>query len=69
MTAMLLDEVMGTFDVTEAAHTIVLSEQCMPGWVLLGERADTEIAFGAVGVVRGPHHARIFALTTRHPAR
>jgi len=103
MTAMLLDEIMPTFDVSEAAHTIVradpattfraardldflrvrtpllvsamwvrglparlahreddvpptlvLSEATMPGWVLLGERAPEEIAFGAVGVFWHP---------------
>ena len=109
MTAMLLDEVMATSDVSEAAHTIVhadrsttfglareldflrvrtpllvsamwvrglpaklthraddvpptlvLTEETMPGWLLLGERADEEIAFGAVGVFWHPqiewHH-------------
>jgi hypothetical protein len=99
----LLDEVMPTFDVSEAAHTVVpadmhdtftrarnldflrvrtpllvaamwvrglparlahraddvpptlvLSDESMPGWVLLGERPDDEIAFGAVGVFWHP---------------
>ncbi len=103
MTAMLLDDAMSTFDVAEAAHTIVhadrattfplardldflrvrtpllisamwvrglpaklgrhteempptlvLSEETMPGWTILGERADEEIAFGAVGVFWRP---------------
>ncbi len=34
--------------------TLVLSEETMPGWVLLGERHDEEIAFGAVGVFWTP---------------
>jgi len=100
---MLLDEAMSTFDVAEAAHTIVradrsttfhlardldflrvrtpllvsamwvrgvpaklarhsddvppslvLSEGTMPGWIILGERSDEEIAFGAVGVFWHP---------------
>jgi len=103
MTAMLLDEILSDFDVTEAAHTIVradpattfraarkldflrvrtpllvaamwvrglpaqlthrpedvppslvLSEGALPGWLLLGERPDEEIAFGAVGVFWHP---------------
>jgi hypothetical protein len=33
---------------------LVLSEGTMPGWVLLGERAGEEIAFGAVGVFWRP---------------
>jgi hypothetical protein len=36
--------------------TLVLSEETMPGWMILGERPDHEIAFGAVGVF---WHARI----------
>jgi hypothetical protein len=103
VTALLLDEVMPQFDVSEAAHaivhadgpstfaaaraldflrvrtpllvaamwvrglparlthaedevppTLVLSEETMPGWVLLGERPHEEIAFGAVGVFWRP---------------
>jgi hypothetical protein len=103
MGAMLLDDALPTFDVTEAAHTIVradrpttfaaardldflrvrtplltsamwvrglparlvhraddvpptlvLSEETMPGWLLLGERPGDEIAFGAVGVFWHP---------------
>ncbi len=34
--------------------TLVLSEETMPGWVLLGERPGEEIAFGAVGVFWHP---------------
>jgi hypothetical protein len=34
--------------------TLVLSEETMPGWVLLGERPDQEIGFGAVGVFWTP---------------
>lgn len=34
--------------------TLVVSEETMPGWVLLGERAGEEIAFGAVGVFWQP---------------
>jgi hypothetical protein len=100
---MLLDDLMPTFDVSEAAHTIVrgdvaatyraardldflrvrtpllvsamwvrglparlahrdddvpptlvLSDETMPGWMLLGEHAPEEIAFGAVGVFWHP---------------
>ena len=34
--------------------TLVLSEETMPGWVLLGERPHEEIVFGAVGVFWHP---------------
>jgi hypothetical protein len=103
MSAMLLDELLPEYDVTEAAHvvvraspeetftaardfdflrvrtpllvaamwvrglparlahraeavppTLVLSEETMPGWVLLGERPGEEVAFGAVGVFWHP---------------
>ncbi len=37
-----------------APPTLVVSEETMPGWVLLGERAGEEIAFGAVGVFWQP---------------
>lgn len=106
MDSMLLDDVMPTFDATEAAHTIVrsdpattfaaarhldflrvrtpllvsamwvrglparlahreehvpprlvLSEETMPGWVLLGEQPGREIAFGAIGVFWHPQIA------------
>jgi hypothetical protein len=43
-----------THHTDEAPPTLVLSEEAMPGWVLLGERPDTEIAFGAVGVFWHP---------------
>ena len=36
--------------VDDVPPTLVLSEETMPGWVILGERPDEEIAFGAVGV-------------------
>jgi len=34
--------------------TLVLNEETMPGWILLGQRPDEEIAFGAVGVFWTP---------------
>ena len=34
--------------------TLVLSEESMPGWILLGEQPDQEVAFGAVGVFWTP---------------
>jgi hypothetical protein len=40
--------------VDDVPPTLVLSEETMPGWVLLGERPGEEIAFGAVGVFWHP---------------
>jgi hypothetical protein len=34
--------------------TLVLSEETMPGWMILGERPGVEIAFGAIGVFWRP---------------
>jgi len=43
-----------THQVEAVPPTLILSEETMPGWVLLGERPDEEIAFGAVGVFWHP---------------
>ena len=43
-----------THQVAVVPPTLILSEETMPGWVLLGVRPDEEIAFGAVGVFWHP---------------
>jgi hypothetical protein len=43
-----------TGQVEAVPPTLVLSEETMPGWVVLGERPEEEIAFGAAGVFWTP---------------
>ena len=43
--------------VDDVPPRLVLSEETMPGWVLLGEQPPDEIAFGAVGVFWHPQIA------------
>ena len=38
----------------EVPPTLLLSDGGLPGWIVLGERPDEEIAFGAVGVFWRP---------------
>jgi hypothetical protein len=38
----------------EVPPTLALADGGLPGWMVLGERPDTEIAFGAVGVFWRP---------------
>jgi hypothetical protein len=43
-----------THQIETVPPTLVLSEETMPGWLVLGERPGEEIVFGAVGVFWHP---------------
>jgi hypothetical protein len=49
--SLIIDAVMPAFDFGIAEHIIVRRRSGgeLPGWLLLGEQPDRELAFGAVG--------------------